>query len=56
MGYTLSDINKSKNVIIGSGAVPQMFPYLDVSFLLGKTGDFEYWKALAKSIFGLMIR
>ena len=48
MGYTLSDINKSKNVIIGSGAVPQMFPYLDVSFLLGKTGDFEYWKALAK--------
>ncbi len=43
-GYTLDDIKDSRNVIIGSGAVPEMFPYLDVSFLMGKTGELEYWR------------
>lgn len=47
-GYSLSDIRKSKHVIIGSGAVPDMFPYLDVDFLYGKTGELEYWRELTK--------
>ena len=47
-GYSLQDISQSKNVIIGSGAVPEMFPYLDVKFLLGETGDIEYWRRLAQ--------
>ena len=48
MGYSLNDIKKSKNVIIGDGSVPEMFPYLDVDFLYGKKGNIEYWKDLAK--------
>ncbi len=47
-GYSLQDISKSKNVIIGAGTVPKMFPYLDVNFLLGKTGELEYWRELAQ--------
>jgi hypothetical protein len=45
-GYSLQDIKKSRNVIIGSGAVPDMFPYLDVDFLYGRTGELEYWREL----------
>ena len=48
MGYSLQDIKKSKNVIIGSGAVPPMFPYLDIKFLTGETGELEYWRRIAK--------
>ncbi len=47
-GYRLEDIKDSRHVIIGSGAVPQMFPYLDVDFLLGKTGEMEHWRKLVK--------
>lgn len=47
-GYSLQDISKSKNVIIGAGTVPEMFPYLDVNFLLGKAGELEYWRGLAQ--------
>lgn len=48
MGYSLKDIEKSKNVIIGSGAVPPMFPYLDIKFLTGETGELEYWRGIVK--------
>ncbi len=47
-GYTLNDISKSRNIIIGSGAVPVMFPYLDIRFLTGETGELEYWRKLAR--------
>lgn len=47
-GYSLEDISRSRNVIIGSGAVPTMFPYLDVKFLMGETGELEYWRGLVK--------
>lgn len=47
-GYTLKDINKSSNVIIGSGAVPPMFPYLQIDFLNGKTGELDYWRKLTE--------
>lgn len=47
-GYSLKDISNSKNVIIGSGAVPTMFPYLDVKFLMGETGELEYWRQMTK--------
>lgn len=47
-GYTLNDIGKSKNIIIGSGTVPVMFPYLDIRFLTGESGELEYWRKLAR--------
>ena len=47
-GYSLNDVVKSRNVIIGSGAVPPMFPYLDVKFLRGETGELDYWRKLVK--------
>lgn len=46
LGYSLQDIGRSRNVIIGSGAVPPMFPYLEIDFLNGKTGELEYWRRL----------
>lgn len=48
MGYGLEDIKNSQNVIIGSGAVPKMFPYLELDFLTGKSGELEYWRKLTK--------
>lgn len=48
MGYGLQDIARSRNVIIGSGAVPQMFPYLKMDFLTGKSGELAYWRKLTK--------
>lgn len=48
MGYGLQDIARSRNVIIGSGAVPQMFPYLEMDFLTGKSGELAYWRELTK--------
>lgn len=47
-GYGLGDIAHSKNVIIGSGAVPEMFPYLDIRFLTGETGELAYWRRLTQ--------
>lgn len=47
-GYSLEDIQKSSQVIIGSGAVPKMFPYLEINFLNGSSGELAYWRALAK--------
>lgn len=48
MNYSLNDIIKSKNIVIGDGSVPKMFPYLDVNFLYGKEGNIEYWRKLAQ--------
>lgn len=53
MGYTLEDIRNSKNVIIGSGAVPTMFPYLDIDFLMGETGELEYWRSCVDNYISL---
>ncbi len=47
-GYTLRDIQNSRNVIVGSGAVPPMFPYLDLDFLYGRTGELAYWRELVR--------
>ncbi len=47
-GYGLQDIEYSRNIIIGSGAVPEMFPYLDIRFLTGETGELAYWQKLAR--------
>lgn len=47
-GVSLNDISKSRNIVIGSGAVPPMFPYLDVKFLMGETGEIAYWRTLAQ--------
>lgn len=51
MGYSLDDINHSRNVIIGAGAVPDMFPFLNIDFLHGKTvngQNIQYWRELVK--------
>lgn len=48
MGYTLDAVKKSKNIIISDGSVPEMFPYMDIEFLMGKKGNIEYWKKIAK--------
>lgn len=46
-GYTLRDIQKSRNVIIGSGAVPNArFSYRD--FVMGKTEGMDYWRGMVK--------
>ncbi len=47
-GYSLADVDKSRKVIIGSGEVPIMFPYLNTDFLYGKTGELEYWRKQVK--------
>lgn len=55
-GYSLRDIQKSKNVIIGSGATPEMFPFSNFDFLLGRTGELEHWRELAKKYMKLSDR
>lgn len=50
MGYSLRDISHSRNVIIGSGKIPNMFPFLEADFLCGKTikgHNIQYWRELA---------
>ena len=53
MGYSLQDIGQSKNVILGSGAVPEMFPYLDIKFLTGESGELAYWRQQVKRYISL---
>lgn len=53
MGYSMKDIERSRRVIIGSGAVPPMFPYLDIRFLSGETGELEYWRECARKYISL---
>lgn len=47
-GYSLEDIQKSRRVVIGAGAVPKMFPYLEIDFLNGKSGELSYWRELTR--------
>lgn len=49
MGYSLKDIQKSKHVFLGSGDVPASFPYNDVKFASGETGELSYWQELAQN-------
>lgn len=48
MNYGLNDIKKSKNILYGSGDVPAAFPYNDVKFVNGESGDIRYWQELAQ--------
>lgn len=48
MNYGLKDIRKSKNILLGSGDVPEAFPYNDVKFASGETGELRYWQELAQ--------
>lgn len=47
LGYSLSDISKSQNVIWGSVFGNYVLPYMDIDFLLGKTGEIDYWRNCA---------
>lgn len=47
MDYGLEDIKKSKNIVLSNGRVPDMFPYLDIEFLLGYSGEIDYWRKVA---------
>ena len=48
MHYGLQDIKKSRNVLLGSGEVPEVFPYNDVKFASGEDGRIQYWQELAQ--------
>ena len=48
MNYGLDDIRKSKNILYGSGDVPASFPYNDVKFVNGESGELGYWQELAQ--------
>ena len=48
MHYGLQDIKKSKNILLGSGEVPEVFPYNDVKFAGGEDGRIQYWQELAQ--------
>lgn len=46
MGYGLQDIKWSRNILFGSGDVPEAFPYNDVKFASGESGELKYWQEL----------
>lgn len=52
-GYNLKDIKNSRNVIWGSGFVNEMFPYMDIDYLLKKKGDFEKYQEVTRKYFKL---
>ncbi len=47
MHYGLRDIRRSRNILYGSGEVPEAFPYNDVKFASGESGELRYWRELA---------
>lgn len=48
LGYSLEDIAHSRHVIMGSTAKNmKLFPWNDLDFLNGKTGELAYWRKLA---------
>lgn len=52
-GYSLRDIEKARNVILGSGYTEECFPYLDVNYILNKVGNFSVYQSITKSYFHL---
>lgn len=52
-GYNMNEIKDSRNVIWGSGFVGEMFPYMDIDYLLEKRGDFREYKNIVKKYFVL---
>lgn len=52
-GYNLNDIKHSKNIILGSGYVKEMFHYNDINYLLDKNGEIRKWKEIARKYFCL---
>ncbi len=48
MNYGLQDIKKSRNILLGSGKVPETFPYNDVKFASGEDGRIRYWQEIAQ--------
>ncbi len=50
-GYGLEDIKGSKNIIWGSGWVEEMFPYMDINYLLNTNGEMNRWKYIAHNYF-----
>lgn len=48
MGYSLEDVKKSKNVIIGSYQIPLIFSFWNEDTLAGKTGELQHWRKLAQ--------
>lgn len=52
-GYSLEDISRAKNVIIGSGYSERCFPYTDTAYLTNAVGDFEAYQRIARKYFVL---
>lgn len=57
MGVSLADIMHSRHVIFGSTARNMaLFPWNDVDFLSGKTGELAYWRGLTRKYMRLSDR
>ena len=47
-GYSLKDIRKSRNVILGSGYLKECFPYKDISYITDFNGPFSEYRDIVK--------
>lgn len=54
-GYSLEDTLKAKNVIWGSGYTEELFPYMDVEYLLKKESGFSQYQQIVQKYFVLSV-
>ncbi len=47
-GYSLKDIKKSKNIVLGSGYLKECFPYKDISYLTDLEGPISEYREIVK--------
>lgn len=47
-GYSLSDIRKSRNVVLGSGYLKECFPYKDISYITDFDGPFSEYRDIVR--------
>lgn len=47
-GYSLKDIQKSRNVVVGSYVIPLIFSFWEEETIKGKNGDLAHWRELAR--------
>lgn len=54
-GYSLENTLKAKNVIWGSGYTEELFPYMDVKYLLDEKSGFSLYQQIAQQYFNLSV-
>ena len=47
-GYSLTNIRKSKNVVLGSGYLKECFPYKEISYITDFDGPFSEYRDIVK--------